>query len=397
MSYTRLEDLKDISGKRALVRVDFNVPQNENKKITDDTRIRAALPTIKYLQNQGCSIVLCSHLGRPNGEMVKKYSLFPVAQRLAQLLLEAEMPDEVIWVEDIIGENAEERAAELSAGQVLLLENLRFKSGEKSNNMKFAEALSRLGDFYVNDAFGVSHREHASVNALPKQFEIRAAGLLVEKELAALEKVLHNKETPCVAVVGGVKVSDKIPMIQNLARICDSILVGGAMTFTFRKALSMTVGKSIVEDEKLEIARKIIQYCKLQNCKLHLPSDFICASNFSEDAEASILEEIPDDLMALDIGPETQVKYAEILKEAKCIFWNGPMGVFEWESFSSGTKCVGKAMAEAEGYTVVGGGDSAAAASLFGYADLMNHVSTGGGASLALIEGNVLPGIEFLT
>ena len=397
MKYNRLEDLQEIAGKRALVRVDFNVPQDENRNVTDDTRIRAAIPTIRYLQEQGCSLVLCSHLGRPNGQVSKRFRMMPVAKCLAQVLHANELPDEVICVEETVGENVEECAADLKPGQILLIENLRFDPGEKKNDKKFAAKLAKLGDFYVNDAFGVSHRAHASVNALPQLFEQAAAGLLVDQELAGLNHILHNTKKPSIAIIGGAKVSDKITMIQNLARFCDHILIGGAMAFTFIKANGVDVGKSRVEEDKLELAKKIQDYCRLQQCQIHLPSDFVCAETFSEDAEPSVHSDIPATAMGLDIGPATQAHFAGLIRRAKCIFWNGPMGVFEWASFASGTKCVGAAMSEADGYTVIGGGDSAAAAAQFGFADKMNHVSTGGGASLALIEGSPLPGIEFLS
>ena len=397
MKYNRLEDLQDIEGKRALVRVDFNVPQDEHRNVTDDTRIRAAIPTIRYLQEKGCSLVLCSHLGRPKGQISKKFRMLPVAKQLAQVLHANELPDEVLCIEDTVGENVEECAADLKPGQIMLIENLRFEVGEKKNDKKFAANLAKLGEFYVNDAFGVSHRAHASVNALPQLFEQAAAGFLVDKELAGLSHILESTEKPSLAIIGGAKVSDKITMIQNLARICDHILIGGAMAFTFLKANGQDVGQSRVEEDKLELAQKIQDYCRLQQCQLHLPTDFVCAETFSEDAEPSTHSSIPETLMGLDIGPDSQASYAELIRSAKRIFWNGPMGVFEWESFAAGTKCVGEAMAKAEGYTVIGGGDSAAAAAQFGFADQMNHVSTGGGASLALIEGSVLPGIEHLS
>jgi len=351
------------------------------------------MPTINHFREQGAKIILCSHLGRPKGTRNSKFSLEPIALHLAKML-----EDEVLFC-DVMDEPST-LSREMNDGQVLLLENLRFHPGEKSNDSKFAEKLSICADFYINDAFGVVHRKHASVHALAGYFSNSgraAAGFLIEKEYAALNKVLNNWDGTMIAVLGGAKVADKIVMIENFTRYCQEILIGGAMSYTFLAAMGEKVGSSKVEKDKIGIAKEVLNTCEKRGVTLHLPLDHITADKFNEDAEAVEVNEIPEKSMGLDIGSQTQTKYRDIIEAAACVFWNGPMGVFEWDAFSAGTRTIADAMSNCQGYTVVGGGDSAAAVAQMEQAGEMSHVSTGGGASLALLEGRELPGLKHLT
>ena len=388
-----------LRGKTVLLRVDFNVPLSKSLQITDDNRITAAIPTITWLKERGAVVVLMSHLGRPKGTKNTRLSLLPVADRLQELL------EQTIYFCDIMDE-PETLTRSLKAGDVVLLENLRFESGEETDDQQFAQKLSMIGDFYVNDAFGLVHRAHASVHALAKLFvsedatKNRAfAGFLIEKETAALDLLLNrNSKATTVAVLGGSKVSDKIVLVENLARHSRNILIGGAMGYTFMKANKVDVGSSKVEKDKLSIARELLDHCAQMKVNVHLPVDHICKSSFSEEEEVVVVDspEIPDGLMGLDIGPKTREHYSALVETAGCVFWNGPMGVFEWESTAEGTRTIGTALnvcTQKGGYTIVGGGDSAAAVGQMELTEDISHISTGGGASLAYLEERPLPGL----
>ncbi len=377
----------EVDGRRIFLRVDFNVPM-EGGAISDDTRITAALPTIKFLREKGCKVVLASHLGRPNG-VDPSLSLEPVAARLAELL-----DCEVIFPEDVVGENVETLAGELPPGGLMLLENLRFHPGEKGGDEDFAQALARLGDLYVGDAFGTMHRAETSMAACVQYFEKAGVGFLVQKELDALGRCLHEPSHPYVAVLGGAKVSDKINVIESLANKVDHLLIGGAMAYTFLKASGVEVGKSRVETAKLLLAERLLERCREKGVKVHLPIDHVVNSSLEATELARVVTEIGAEDVGLDIGPATVAAYATVLGEAKMVFWNGPMGVFEDERYVAGTRGVAQACASSHGYTVVGGGDSAAAAVQLGLADRFTHVSTGGGASLEFLEGKELPGVK---
>ena len=387
----RLGDL-DVGGKRVFVRVDFNVPL-QGGKVTDDKRIRAVLPTLKSLADRGARMVLGSHLGRPKGRPDDAFRLTAVAERLDELY-----KGKVIAAADCIGAEIERQAEDLEPGQILLLENLRFYAGEKENDPEFVDRLAALCDVYVNDAFGTSHRAHASVVGLPGRFEQKAAGLLVQKEIDAFAKVLHGPARPFVAVLGGAKVADKIPVLESLVPKLNALVIGGGMAYTFLRARDIAVGASRVEEDLLETAARILKGARETGVEVMLPSDHVCGASF--DAETEVREvadpAIPDGWMGLDIGPETRRRYAARVESAGTVVWNGPMGVFEWRHFEEGTKAVADAMRRCSGTTVVGGGDTAAAVARFGYADQMTHVSTGGGASLELLEGKVLPGLAAL-
>lgn len=385
-----IKDL-DVKGKRVLVRCDFNVPMDDNLNITDDRRITSSLPTINYLIENNAKVILMSHLGRPKGEPNPKYSLEPVAKRLSELL-----DREVIFAKDdrVVSDGVREIVSNMKEGDVVLLENTRFRKEETKNGEDFAKELAFLGDLYVNDAFGTCHRAHASnvgiSNILPS-----AAGFLVEKEITVMGNALENPERPFLAILGGAKVSDKIGVIDNLLNKVDSIIIGGGMAYTFFKAQNYEIGTSIVEEDKLELARELMKKADEKGVKLLLPVDIVVASEFSNDAgfKTVTIDKIPEDMMGMDMGEESIKAFTEEIKKAKTIVWNGPMGVFEMENFKKGTEAIAKAMAESDAITIVGGGDSASAVEKAGYAQNMTHISTGGGASLEFLEGKILPGI----
>jgi phosphoglycerate kinase len=381
---------EQLAGQRALVRVDFNVPMQDGQ-ITDDTRIAAAIPTIEFLVRQEATVVLMSHLGRPNGEVRSDLSLRPIADRLSELL---ERP--VGFVDDCVGDAVEAAVRDAQPGDVLLLENTRFHAEDTANDPDFARQLARLGDIFVNDAFGTVHRANASTAGVA-QYIPAVTGFLLENELAQLGQLLDDPNRPFVTLVGGLKVSDKIGVLESLVTLCDSILVGGAMAFTFLKAKGADVGSSFVEDgEGLELALEILELAEEEDCTFLLPVDAVIAQEMSEDQDTQVVasDSIPDGWMGLDIGPRTRMLYEAHIRDAHTIFWNGPMGVFEISDFAEGTQAIAEAIADNPGFTVIGGGDSVAAANQFNVADKIGHVSTGGGASLALLEGHSLPGIE---
>ena len=385
-----LDDL-EVAGRTVFVRVDFNVPL-DGKKITDDTRIQAALPTIKWIMEQGGRPVLASHLGRPKGEAKPELSLEPVGARLAEVL-----EVEVLLSDDCVGDGAKKVITELREGQVALLENLRFHKEETKDDELFARELAKHVDMYVNDAFGACHRAHASVHALPKLMKQRAAGLLVQKEVNALEALRAEPERPYVAVLGGAKVSDKIAVIETLLERVDELLIGGAMANTFLAAQGLNVGKSLVEQDKLALARTLMERAREREVQLILPVDVVVAESFDADSgKPTETSAIRDEEMALDVGPQTVRNFGERLRRAKSVFWNGPMGLFERPAFAEGSIGVARAMADCQGFTVVGGGDSVAAAQQTGLTEKYSHVSTGGGAALELLEGRKLPGVEVL-
>ncbi len=385
-----LQDV-DVGGRTVFVRVDFNVPL-EGTRVTDDTRIRAAIPTIQQIQERGGRVVLASHLGRPKGKKKPEFSLEPAAARLAELLRL-----EVLLADDCIGDGAKKVVTDLRDNQVAMLENLRFHPEEEADDEGFARELAKLGEVYVNDAFGSSHRAHASVHALPKLMPQRAAGLLVQKEVAALERLRTSAEHPYVAVLGGAKVSDKIDVIEALLERVDELLIGGAMANTFLAAQGLQLGKSRIEEDKLPLARTLLQKARERSIQLLLPVDVVVAEATSATAgKATDVNAIGAAEMALDIGPRTVKSYGERLRRAKSVFWNGPMGLFENPAFAEGSFGVARAMADCTGFTVVGGGDSVAAVEAAKLADRYTHVSTGGGASLELLEGKKLPGVEVL-
>ena len=382
----------DVNGKKVLLRCDFNVPQNkETGEITSDKRIVAALPTIRYLLDNGAAVIACSHLGKPKGEWKTKLTLAPVAKRLSELL-----GQEVIFASDIIGEDAQTKAAALQPGEIMLLENLRFDIREEKNGADFAKALADMADIFVSDAFGTVHRAHASTAGVAAYLPAYS-GLLVDKELSIMGKALDDTKRPFVAVLGGAKVSDKIAVINNLLEKADTIIIGGGMAYTFLKAQGKSIGKSLLEEDRLDYANDMVQKAADRGVNFLLPVDHLCAAEFSATAEPVLAEEnIPDDLMGMDIGPKTAELYAEAVKGAGTIIWNGPMGVFEFEAFSGGTKAMAKALSESGAVTIVGGGDSASAVEKLGFADKVTHISTGGGASLEFLEGKELPGVACL-
>lgn len=381
-----------VEQRRIFLRVDFNVPM-EGGVISDDTRIRAALPTIRYLREKGCKIVLASHLGRPNG-VEAALSLEPVAARLAELLDAEVVFPGVDTPEELVGENVEVLVGELPNGGLLMLDNLRFHPGEKGGDDNFAQALARLGELYVCDAFGTMHRAETSMAACVQYFERAGVGYLVQKELEALGRCLHEPSHPYVAVLGGAKVSDKIGVIESLAHKVDHLLIGGAMSYTFLKAKGVEVGKSRVEAAKLLLAERLLERCAERGVQVHLPIDHVVNSSFDSTETPTVVTNLSAGDMGLDIGPRTVAEYASVIEGAQMVFWNGPMGVFENPLYEAGTRGVAEACASNKGYTVVGGGDSAAAAEQFGLADRFTHVSTGGGASLEFLEGKELPGIK---
>ncbi|NER34119.1 MAG: phosphoglycerate kinase [Oscillatoria sp. SIO1A7] len=385
----------DVSGKTVLVRADFNVPLDAGN-ITDDTRIRAALPTIQDLTGKGAKVVLTSHFGRPKGKVNEDMRLTPVAKRLSELL-----EQEVIKCDDCIGADVTSKVGAMQNGQVALLENVRFYPGEEKNDPEFAKQLASVADLYVNDAFGTAHRAHASTEGVTKYLSPSVAGFLIEKELQYLQAAIESPQRPLAAIIGGSKVSSKIGVIETLLEKCDKLFLGGGMIFTFLKARGISVGKSLVEDDKLELAKSLEAKAKERNVDLLLPTDVVVADNFAADANAQTVsvEAIPDGWMGLDIGPESVKAFQAALADCKTVIWNGPMGVFEFDKFAEGTEAIARTLAELTpkgASTIIGGGDSVAAVEKVGLADKMSHISTGGGASLELLEGKELPGIAAL-
>lgn len=385
-----VEDI-NVSGKRVIARMDFNVPLN-NGIITDDKRIREAMKTIKYLSDHGAKTILVSHLGRPKGEFNKKYSLAPVAVRISELLGKP-----IIFANDVIGPDAKAKAAALKDGDVMLLENVRFHAEEEKNDPAFTKELASMADIFVNDAFGTAHRAHASTTGLADYLPA-VCGFLIEKEISIMGAALKNPARPFVAILGGAKVSDKIGVIESLLDKVDTILIGGGMAYTFEKAMGYEIGKSICECDKLDLANELIEKAKAKKVKLILPLDSVVADAFSNDAHRKTVDccKMPADMMGMDIGEQTIKLFVSEISKAKTIIWNGPMGVFEFENFANGTREIAKAVAESGAVSIIGGGDSAAAVEILGYADKVTHISTGGGASLEFLEGKILPGIEAL-
>ena len=382
----------DLKGKKVLVRCDFNVPMNEERNITDNTRIVAALPTIKYLLENNCAVILCSHLGRPKGEFKPEFSLKPVAKELSKLLNK-----EVIMAKDVIGEGTIQKALDLKEGEIMLLENVRFHKEETDNNPEFAKKLASMAEVFVNDAFGTAHRAHASTTGIADYLPA-VSGFLIEKELKFLGNAVNNPERPFVAILGGAKVSDKIGVIDSLLEKVDTLMIGGGMAYTFFKAQGYEVGNSICEVDKLDLAKSAMEKAKQKGVKLLLPVDTKVGKEFKEDTESKIVKwtEIPADWEGFDIGPETIKMFTDELKTAKTVVWNGPLGLFEFDQFAIGTNAIAEALAELDATTIIGGGDSAAAVKKAGLEDKMTHISTGGGASLEFLEGKKLPGIECL-
>lgn len=381
----------DVQGKRVFCRVDFNVPL-EDGRITDDTRIKAAVPTIEYLVERGARVILASHLGRPKGKVVDELRLTPVAQRLSEILgRKVEKADEAV------GEDVEAKVSSMQSGDIVLLENVRFYPGEEQNDAGLARSFASLADVYVNDAFGAAHRAHASTEGIAHYLPA-VAGLLMEKELDILGKALSTPERPFTAIIGGAKVRDKIGVIENLLDKVDNLIIGGGLAYTFVKAKGLEVGKSILEPDKVDLAKQFMQNAEKQGVNFYIPIDVVAATEFAPDARSQVadIENIPGDLEALDVGPKTRKVYTEVIKSSKLVMWNGPMGVFEFDKFAHGTNAIAQAMAEADAVTIIGGGDSAAAVEKAGLADKMTHISTGGGASLEFMEGKDLPGVVAL-
>ena len=381
-----------VLGKRVFVRVDFNVPMDDNQDITDDTRIRAALPTITYLVQADAKVILASHLGRPKGKVNPKFSLAPIARRLGELLNK-----EIIMAQDCIGSELKTQIDNMVNGQIILLENVRFYEEEEMNNPEFAKQMADLAEIYVNDAFGTAHRSHASTEGIAKYIPAYA-GFLMKKEVDIMGKALASPTRPFVAIIGGAKVSDKIEVIENLINKVDILIIGGGMANTFLKAQDLQVGKSLVEAEKVELAKELLIKAEKSGVKLMLPSDVVVAKEFSANAASRAIKvsEIEADDMALDIGPKSAEQFAQAISSAQTVIWNGPMGVFEMDAFAKGTERIAKAMAECPGITIVGGGDSVAAVEKMGVVESLTHISTGGGASLEFLEGKILPGVAAL-
>jgi phosphoglycerate kinase len=391
MNKKTLKDI-DVKGKRVFCRVDFNVPMQDGK-ITDETRIRAALPTIQHLIDQGAKVILASHFGRPKGKVVEEMRLTPVGIRLSELL-----GKDVKKADEAYGDSVKALIETMNSGDVLLLENVRFYPGEEKNDPELAKSFAELADVYVNDAFGAAHRAHASTEGIAHILPA-VSGLLMEKELDVLGKALSNPERPFTAIIGGAKVKDKIGVIENLLDLVDNLIIGGGLAYTFVKAQGHEVGKSLLEADKIDLANSFIEKAKAKGVNFYMPVDVVVADDFSADANSKVvsIEEIPGDWEALDIGPKTSEIYRDVIQKSKLVIWNGPMGVFEIDKFANGTKAVAEALAKAEGtYSVIGGGDSAAAVEKFNLADKMSHISTGGGASLEFMEGKALPGVVAL-
>ncbi|MBD1223323.1 phosphoglycerate kinase [Virgibacillus halodenitrificans] len=390
MNKKTLEEF-NVKGKKVFCRVDFNVPM-KNGEVTDDTRIKAALPTINYLSEQGAIVILASHLGRPKGEVVEGLRLDPVAKRLSDLI-----GKEIVKTDAVYGKEVNEAISQVSDGDIVLIENVRFEPGEEKNDPSLSQAFADMADVYVNDAFGAAHRAHASTTGVAEKLP-SAAGYLMQKEIEVLGKALENPARPFTAIIGGAKVKDKINVINNLLDKVDNLIIGGGLAYTFIKAKGFEIGKSLLEEDKIDLAKDFIAKASDKGVNLVLPEDAIVADDFSESANTQTvdIDKIPSDWEALDIGPKTRELYKKIIAESKLVIWNGPMGVFEMEAFAGGTREVAEALAKTEGYTVIGGGDSAAAVEQFGFAQAMDHVSTGGGASLEFMEGRALPGVEAL-
>ncbi|WP_088014856.1 phosphoglycerate kinase [Gottfriedia acidiceleris] len=390
MNKKSLHDI-DVKGKRVFCRVDFNVPM-ANGEVTDDTRIRAALPTIQYLIENGAKVILASHLGRPKGQVNEDLRLNAVAKRLGEKL-----GKNVIKADEAYGPKVQEEISKMNEGDVLLLENVRFYPGEEKNDEALAKEFASLADVYVNDAFGAAHRAHATTAGIAKHIPA-VAGFLMEKEINVLGKALSNPERPFTAIIGGAKVRDKIGVIENLLEKVDNLIIGGGLAYTFLKAKGYEIGKSLLEEDKIDLANEFMQKAEAKGVKFYMPIDAIVADKFGEDANTKEvdIDSIPADWEALDIGPKTTALYADVIKSSKLVIWNGPMGVFEIDKFAQGTKGVAQALADSDAYSIIGGGDSAAAAEKFGLADKMSHISTGGGASLEFMEGKELPGVALL-
>lgn len=391
LSKQTIKDI-EVSGKRVLVRCDFNVPLNDKKEITNENRINGALPTIRYLIDNNAKVILSSHLGRPKGEFNLKYSLLPVAKKLSEKL-----GKEVKMAADVIGDSAKTLAANLKDGDVMLLENVRFHAEEEKNDPKFAKSLAQLADIFVNDAFGTAHRAHASTAGVADYLPA-VCGFLIQKEIEIMGEALTNPLRPFAAILGGAKVSDKIGVIENLIDKVDTLLIGGGMAYTFFKAMGRNIGTSICEDDKIELAKSLVEKAKIKGVKLLLPVDNVVATEFDANAQSKTVYSdcIADGWMGLDIGERTIKLFSDEIAKCKTVIWNGPMGVFEFERFANGTKMIAQAVANITGITIIGGGDSAAAVEQLGYASKMTHISTGGGASLELLEGKELPGITCL-
>ena len=389
----RTIDQVDLSGKRVLIRCDFNIPLDDSLQITDDSRLRAALPTINHVADEGASVILCSHLGRPNGEPIPELSLAPVAKRLRRLL-----GKDVIFAPDCVGPKVKNLVSQLKPGDVLLLENLRFHPEEEQNDETFAAELASLGDVYINEAFGTAHRTHASIVGITRYMKVAAAGYLMRREVEYLEGAVENPTRPFVAILGGAKVSGKIGVIENLGKKVDKVIIGGGMAFTFIKAMGLEIGRSLVEDDMLEFAKRIQEHAISRGVKFYLPVDCVVAASLDPGAETKILpvQEIPEGWYGLDIGPASVKLFGEVLQNAKTILWNGPMGMFERDAFSRGTFAMVHAVANAYALTIVGGGETALAVHRAGESDSMSFISTGGGAALQLLEGNDMPGLAAL-
>ncbi|MBP1889315.1 phosphoglycerate kinase [Clostridium moniliforme] len=387
-----IEDI-NVNGKKVLVRCDFNVPLKDGV-ITDENRLNGALPTIKYLVDNGAKVILCSHMGKPKGEPKPELSLAPVAKRLSEML-----GKEVVFAADnnVVGENAKKAVAEMKDGDIVLLENTRYRKEETKNGEEFSKELASLAEIFVNDAFGSAHRAHCSTVGVTEFIDTAVCGYLIQKELKFLGNAVETPERPFVAILGGAKVSDKIAVINNLLDKVDTLIIGGGMAYTFLKAQGYEIGTSLVEEDRLDYAKEMIEKAKAKGVNFLLPVDHRVATEF-KDVEATVTEDqnIPAGSMGLDIGPKTEKLYADAIKDAKTVVWNGPMGVFEFENFNKGTIAVAKAMADSNATTIIGGGDSAAAVNILGFGDKMTHISTGGGASLEFLEGKVLPGIDAL-